>query len=437
MKKKTLRKIISLFAVTSAVFAFTGCDLQTVQDEESADKVISADRAIDAEAKTSAGVFEIKKTEYNFDRLGQYEEIEALSDGHKAAGAELISDNEEVVAVSGNTIIAVGNGTASVTVSYGGEETVLVVTVASEGKVNIEGERMIALSTEGNTSAELTASVTVPTVFDRDDCGVTWVSDNPEVASVNENGVVTAVSAGVAQITARSRYQISEVNVQNVMGQTIENTETRISDDVITVMVDNEFDSDKNAEIIGTYEGHYDWKGFALQATEDNPCYKEENLKWIRSKVVLELHEDGTFTQKVLNAQRKTYMDSIDSSLPESTFEEQTAKYGKNNLYVYNSYKQSGTDDEFADEKDKEFADITGMEEKGAGNFTENGYYMVLNGNLILFFGQVNGFTGEYESSQFVYGPVENGEYLNNAYVPFTNLVPVSDNMTMVLEKAE
>ena len=58
---------------------------------------------------------------------------------------------------------------------------------------------------KGSTLA-LTASVLPWTVVDR---SVTWTSDNEAVATVDENGVVTAVSAGNAVITATSNLDDS------------------------------------------------------------------------------------------------------------------------------------------------------------------------------------------------------------------------------------
>ena len=54
--------------------------------------------------------------------------------------------------------------------------------------------------TEGNT-ATLTATVVPEKATDKT---VTWRSDNTDVATVDENGLVTAVAEGTANITARA-----------------------------------------------------------------------------------------------------------------------------------------------------------------------------------------------------------------------------------------
>lgn len=59
---------------------------------------------------------------------------------------------------------------------------------------------MTAADMDGNDSLNLTAKV-VPAAYQK---GVTWSTSNPSVATVDENGVVTAVAEGNAVITATS-----------------------------------------------------------------------------------------------------------------------------------------------------------------------------------------------------------------------------------------
>lgn len=62
------------------------------------------------------------------------------------------------------------------------------------------------LSLEAGDTATLTATVTPDAVTDPT---ITWASSNEDVATVNENGVVTAVSAGTATITATAANGVS------------------------------------------------------------------------------------------------------------------------------------------------------------------------------------------------------------------------------------
>ena len=73
--------------------------------------------------------------------------------------------------------------------------------VITDMKISAESASVL----KGSTLA-LTASVLPWTVVDRT---VTWTSDNEAVATVDENGVVTAVSAGTAVITATSNLDDS------------------------------------------------------------------------------------------------------------------------------------------------------------------------------------------------------------------------------------
>ena len=73
--------------------------------------------------------------------------------------------------------------------------------VVTDMKISAESASVL----KGSTLA-LTASVLPWTVVDRT---VTWTSDNEAVATVDENGVVTAVSAGTAVITATSNLDDS------------------------------------------------------------------------------------------------------------------------------------------------------------------------------------------------------------------------------------
>lgn len=112
------------------------------------------------------------------------------------------SDNEYVAIVSDTGLVqAVAKGTAHITCnSARNPETVFAIcTVDVKQKVE-------AIEIEGNTSSllpnesvQLTAK-RYPEIADNKN--VTWSSDNPSVATVNETGLVTAIHYGSAVITA-------------------------------------------------------------------------------------------------------------------------------------------------------------------------------------------------------------------------------------------
>ena len=108
------------------------------------------------------------------------------------------SDNADVATVDNGTVTAVGAGEATITVTTeDGSKTAtctVTVTVPVTGvKLNKE---TLELFTDG--SETLTATVQPS---DATNQNVTWSSDKPEVATV-DNGTVTAVGAGEATITA-------------------------------------------------------------------------------------------------------------------------------------------------------------------------------------------------------------------------------------------
>lgn len=406
--KKLLTKgvavLIGLAIPVTTAIAFAGCS--------------------NSEEEQLIGEFVLTEESYTFDKLGQSATLTAKVGETEVKDVTYVSSNEAVVKTVSNVLIATGNGNATITATYGDKEAVCMAKVTTSAGVVIAGDAVRNISTSGTSEVTLSATVNVPSIFDDDQAGITWSSSNTEVATVDKNGKVTAVSSGFAVITAESKYQITTTTTVTMMGMTLDTTEEKIESASVTIFVNNEFNATTNASILGTYNAHYDWQGFVEQASATNPCYTTENFKWIRSLLSLELKADGTFKQQVLNAQRKTYKTSIDSSLPESTYTEQVAKYGSNNCYVYNRYEQNPADITDA-EAGKVFHTIEGMTASGANNFAENGYFAIFDGKLVLYF---NGKT-------FEYGAVAENAFLAAKYVPFTNMVAMSDNMSMILTK--
>ncbi len=112
------------------------------------------------------------------------------------------SDNEEVATVDENgQVTAVGVGEANITataVDGSGVTATCKVTVTPKLVTSVildESE----LTIEKNFTEQLTATVAPD---DADNLSLTWTSDNEEVATVDENGLVTAVGEGTATITA-------------------------------------------------------------------------------------------------------------------------------------------------------------------------------------------------------------------------------------------
>ena len=112
------------------------------------------------------------------------------------------SDNEEVATVDENGLVtAVSVGEANITataVDGSGVTATCKVTVTPKLVTSVTLDES-ELTIEKNFTAQLTAIVAPD---DADNLGLTWTSDNEEVATVDENGLVTAVGEGMATITA-------------------------------------------------------------------------------------------------------------------------------------------------------------------------------------------------------------------------------------------
>ena len=117
-------------------------------------------------------------------------------------GVTWSSDDETVATVENGVVTAVGEGTATITViTDDGNHTATCEVTVTEDTIEVTGVTLdnseMTLYTDGRTG-ELTATVSPSNATNK---GVTWGSSNPSVATVDENGVVTPVSAGTATIT--------------------------------------------------------------------------------------------------------------------------------------------------------------------------------------------------------------------------------------------
>ena len=114
------------------------------------------------------------------------------------------SSDENIVSVDNGTVTALAEGTADITVSGGNNVSATCkVTVSPDEEVEIEAES-ITLSTVSadmliGESLTLTATILPENTTDKT---VTWSSSESSIAGVDDNGTVTAVSAGTAVITA-------------------------------------------------------------------------------------------------------------------------------------------------------------------------------------------------------------------------------------------
>ncbi|MDO5398621.1 MAG: Ig-like domain-containing protein [bacterium] len=110
------------------------------------------------------------------------------------------SSNPEIASVENGTVTPHKAGTADITVNINGTELsdVCRVTVTQSAQSIAVSQDTMELSV-GGAKGELSVSI-LPS--DANNKKVTWQSDNPSVAAVSSNGIVTPVSRGTANITA-------------------------------------------------------------------------------------------------------------------------------------------------------------------------------------------------------------------------------------------
>ncbi|MCR5760226.1 MAG: Ig-like domain-containing protein [Bacteroidales bacterium] len=111
-------------------------------------------------------------------------------------------DNTGVATVADGVVTAVAEGTAKVTAKAGDATAVCTVTVKADVvKVTEITINEVDFSLGIGDTKALTVTVKPDNATDK---SVTWSSDQPGVATVSSTGVVTAVAAGNAKITAKA-----------------------------------------------------------------------------------------------------------------------------------------------------------------------------------------------------------------------------------------
>jgi len=138
------------------------------------------------------------------------------------------TSNKSVATVDKNgNVTAIKAGTATITASIDNLSASCVVTVVipvTSIVLNITSKTL-----KENETVKLTATVKPN---DATDPSVSWASDKPNVATVDNNGIVTAVSEGVATITATAGEMTATctITVSNTASGGHEGTGTEIWD---------------------------------------------------------------------------------------------------------------------------------------------------------------------------------------------------------------
>ena len=112
------------------------------------------------------------------------------------------SSDTNVATVSNGIVQAVAEGTSTITVNAGGKSATCIVTVKSQivpvASVSLD---KASLTLDKGQSEVLTATVNPSNATDKT---VSWSSSDETIASVDQNGQVTALAGGSATITAKA-----------------------------------------------------------------------------------------------------------------------------------------------------------------------------------------------------------------------------------------
>ena len=181
------------------------------------------------------------------------------------------TSNQSVATVSGGTVTAVGEGTATITATAGGRTASCTVTV---------NKKVIAVSsvtldkTEANLKIgeEITLAATVKPE-DATDKTVNWTTSSADIAKV-DNGKVIAVAVGEATITAKAGGKEATCKI------TVKPTE------VESIELDK---TEAELENGGT---------LTLTATVKPDDATDKTVTWISSDETIATVEDGTMTAK-------------------------------------------------------------------------------------------------------------------------------------------
>ena len=165
-------------------------------------------------AKASSEII-INKTEINLG-VNQSVSAEATLKPEVAGNLTYTSNDTSVAIVENGVIKALAEGTATITVSFAGNE---YYSAAQNKTINVVVKLNGTSVTVNNSTLDLkigdTFTIVATTVPDGLD--VTFVPDNSGVVSVDENGVVTALKAGTATIVVKvegdDHYAESSTNV--------------------------------------------------------------------------------------------------------------------------------------------------------------------------------------------------------------------------------
>ena len=179
------------------------------------------------------------------------------------------SDKPEIAAVEGGTVTAKAEGTAIITAKAGDKTATCTVTV-TKADVAVESVTLdkTSLDLKVGNNATLTATVSPDNATDRT---VTWESNATNIATVDNNGAVTAKAAGTATITAKAGEQTATCKI------TVTKADVKVTQ--ITISGKNTLNVNETTTLIANVQPG-DATNNTVVWTSDNPdVVKVENGK--------------------------------------------------------------------------------------------------------------------------------------------------------------
>ena len=184
-----MKRILIISAVMAAVMMLTGCSTTVTGIDMPESMTVEVGQAVDLAVN------------YTYKNENASDEKKAAAQSE--AGVKLTSDSPAVTVAEDGTLTAAQGGEAIITVTSAdgtlSDTCKVTVTVPLTG-IALDQETL-ALAINGTESAKLTAAP-VPAESTEPVDGVAYTSNNEAVATVAEDGTVTAVADGEAEITA-------------------------------------------------------------------------------------------------------------------------------------------------------------------------------------------------------------------------------------------
>lgn len=226
------------------------------------------------------------------------------------------SSNPEIISVINGEIEAKAPGTAGITATAtdGSNKSATVqVTVSDYELESVE----IGVNSGESTSLEvedmLALTIAVKPEALADKAEITWASDNPEVASIdNESGIVTAESAGTAKVKATAAY-----NGKSLVSNEITITVRAIPVETVTIA------GDAQRELM---VGNIETLSVSILPTNaTNPAITwsstDETVASVNNKGVISAKKEGTATITATAADGSGKSASVEVTVKERTYQ--------------------------------------------------------------------------------------------------------------------